>query len=173
MSNFEEVLKSGGHSNSLGRAGEVLSEVRKDHGRIPELFRCISSDDAWVRMRAIDTFEKLVRDEPSLAQPYIFDIFESLTKTPQPSIQWHLAQLFAAIDLDRQQREAATEWLKDRIRTVDVDWIVSVNVMKTLLQFSRDGLTDAGSLRTLFRLQTEHASKSVRKKAGFFLEQLQ
>jgi hypothetical protein len=172
MSNFEEVLKSGGHSNSLGRAGEVLDEVRKDNGRIPELFSCISSDDAWVRMRAIDTFEKLVRKEPTLAQPYLSDIVERLTKNSQPSIQWHIAQMFAKIDLTDQQRAAATEWLKDRIETVGVDWIVSVNVMKTLLQFGRDGSTDAGSLRPLFRVQTQHASKSVRKKAGLFLEQL-
>lgn len=173
MSDFEEKLQSGGHTNSLGRAEEVLSEVRKDNTKLTELYSCISSDDAWVRMRAIDTFEKLVREKPSLAEPYIPDIFGHLTKSSQPSIQWHIAQIFAVISLNNQQREVAIKWLQDRIKTVEVDWIVSVNAMKTLLQFNKAGLIDAGSLRTLFKKQMEHKSQTVRKKAGLFLGQLQ
>ena len=173
MSDFEEKLKSGGHSNSLGRAEEVLNEVRKNHTKIPALYSYIRSDDAWVRMRAVDTFEKLVRENPALAEPFLPDILENLTKSTQPSIQWHIAQMFAEISLSNQQREAAINWLKDKLKTTDVDWIVSVNVMKTLLQFNRAGLVDAGSLETFFQTQTEHTSQSVRKKAGLFLEQLQ
>lgn len=173
MGKFEEILKSGGHTNSLGRAGEILKEVRKDNTKIAELFSCISSDDAWVRMRAIDMFEKIVREKPALAQPYLSDIFENLTKSTQPSIQWHIAQMFAEINLNEQQHEAAIGWLKDRLRTVEVDWIVSVNAMKTLLQFNGEGLANADSLRAVFQVQTKHTSQSVRKKAELFLEQLQ
>lgn len=172
MSNYEEVLMSVGHTNSLGKAGEILSEAREDNSKIPELFRCISSDDAWVRMRAIDTFEKLVREKPSLAEPYLQDIFGILTQSSQPSIQWHLAQVFSEVDLDKQQREAAIEWLQARVKTNEVDWIVSVNAMKTLLKFSKEGLVEASSLKPYFKTQLEHKSPSVRKKAKAFLEQL-
>lgn len=172
MGNFEEILKSGGHSNSLGRAEEVLNEVRKDHTKTAELFRCISSDDAWVRMRAVDTFEKLVREKPSLAQPFLPEIFEDLTKSIQPSIQWHIAQMFAEINLNDRQQADSIKWLKDKLKTVEVDWIVSVNAMKTLLQFNQKGLVASSDLGPLFKTQMEHSSPSVRKKAKLFLDQL-
>jgi hypothetical protein len=173
VSNFEEILKVGGKSNSLGKAGEVLDRVRKDSKKLPELFACISSDDAWVRMRAIDTFEKFVRENPSSVQPYISEIIESLTKSTQPSIQWHIAQLFAEVELDEQQQSVAIHWLKARIETADVDWIVSVNTMKTLLQFNKEGLIKSSELKPLFNTQMNHTSLTVRKKAKLFLAQLQ
>ena len=115
METFEEILTGGGHTNSLGRANEVFDIVQKDHSKLDELYTCISSQDAWVRMRAIDTFEKLVKNEPELAQPYLKAIFADLTKSSQPSVQWHLAQLFIEVELNEQQRESAIAWLKNRL----------------------------------------------------------
>ena len=57
MEAFAEVLTEGGRSNSLGRAGEVVHAVFADRDRLDELWACISHDDAYVRMRAIDSFE--------------------------------------------------------------------------------------------------------------------
>jgi len=172
MESFEEILTVGGHSNSLGRAIEVLQTVQGNHARLDELFSCISADDAWVRMRAIDTFEKLVKDKPELAQPYLSSIFSQLTKSEQPSIQWHVAQIFAEVALSDAERNEAVKWLKQRIKSTDVDWIVSVNVMKTLLSFCKQKYISAGELEPLFKTQATHSSKSVRKKATLFLEEL-
>lgn len=173
MELFEEILAVGGHSNSLGRAGEVLRITQSDNSRLDELFSCISADDAWVRMRAIDTFEKLVKDKPALAQPYLPTIFSNLTKSSQPSIQWHLAQLFSEVELTAKERSEAIAWLKNMITTTEVDWIVSVNAMKALLLFHQNGFIAASDIVPVCKVQEEHASKSVRKKAAAFLSSLQ
>ena len=172
MESFAEILLAGGHANSLGRSNEVLEIVRKDTSKLDELFSCISADDAWVRMRAIDTFEKLVKEQPALVQPYLKSILNELTKSEQPSIQWHLAQIFGEAALSDSQRKDVIAWLKARVTTTEVDWIVSVNVMKTLLAFCKSGFMRADELAPLFKTQSEHPSKSVRKKAAVFLQEL-
>ena len=173
MELFEEILKVGGHSNSLGRASEVLEVVRNDQSRLDELFDCIFADDAWVRMRAIDSFEKIIKDNPLWVSPYLDRILSELTHSAQPSIQWHLAQIFAEVALTDKQRSEAITWLNHMITTTDVDWIVSVNVMKALLYFDRDKFVLARDIQPLFKIQEGHASKSVRKKATEFLLSLE
>lgn len=172
MESFEEILTAGGHSNSLGRAAEVLQIVQDDNSRVGELFDCVSADDAWVRMRAIDTFEKLIKDKPELVRLYLPDIFSTLTKSNQPSIQWHLAQIFTEVTLTEAQRADALTWLKSKISSTTVDWIVSVNVMRALLSFHKNGHVSSDELKPLFAIQADHTSKSVRKKAGIFLQEL-
>lgn len=172
METFEEILTAGGHTNSLGRLNEVLNQVRSKPSKMSELFACIDSEDAWVRMRAIDAFEKLVKNDPKLAKPYTEALINELTEKDQPSIQWHLAQLYAEIELDQLQRAKAIHWLKSRVSTTGVDWIVSVNVMKTLLHFYVQGCIDRAELKALFEIQVQHDSKTVRKKAQQFLEAL-
>ena len=164
MESFQEILMAGGHTNSLGRAQEVFKVVQHDNSKMGELFNCIRAKDAWVRMRAIDTFEKLVKSDPGLAQPYLPLILTDLTKSNQPSIQWHLAQIFAEVELSKHQQVDAVTWLKRKIVNADVDWIVSVNVMKSLLYFHKTRLISREDLMSLFEIQTKHASKSVRKK---------
>lgn len=169
---FETILSEGGHTNSLGRSGEVYDICKDDPSRIGELFACISADDAWVRMRAIDTFEKLVRDDPAIVKPYLPAIFSDLTKSDQPSIQWHLAQIFQEVELDDDQEKTAIAWLENRISSTEVDWIVAANSMKSLMYFNKKGALNAEELRPLFEIQLNHHSKSVRKKAGQFLDAL-
>ncbi len=165
MDSYESILAVGGKTNSLGRASEVIESVYSDPSRLEELFDCVFADDAWVRMRAIDSFEKMLRHKPEWAEPYMGRIFDDLTKSAQPSIQWHLAQIFAEVQLSKEQEKHAVLWLKHNIQTTDVDWIVSVNIMKALLHFQQKGLIEAGEVKRLFKVQEGHKSKSVRKKA--------
>ena len=166
MDSYENILAVGGKTNSLGRANEVIESVYSDPSRLGELFRCVSADDAWVRMRAIDSFEKIIKDKPEWIRPYLDTIFSDLTQNSQPSIQWHLAQIFSEVRLTNEQRDSAIMWLKDKIKTTDIDWIVSVNVMKALVHFHKDGFVMANELRPLLEIQAGHKSKSVRKKAA-------
>jgi hypothetical protein len=165
MDSYESILTIGGKTNSLGRASEVIEDVYSSPSRLEELFNCIFADDAWVRMRAIDSFEKILRDKPEWVRPYLARIFNDLTQSTQPSIQWHLAQIFAEVQLTNEQEGHAIMWLKHKIETTNVDWIVSVNAMKTLLHFQQKGVVSADELRQLFKIQETHKSKSVRKKA--------
>lgn len=172
MEAFADVLTEAGRSNSLGRAGEVVAAVLDDRGRLDELWACIGDDDAYVRLRAIDSFEKVVNEQPAWADPYVARIVDELTDSRQPSVQWHVAQLFRQVQLAQDQRERAILWLRAWLTTTDVDWIVSVNCMRTLLDFHERGHVEAEVLRQLFEVQRDHHSKTVRRKAGDFLADL-
>ncbi len=172
MESFEDVLAVGGHANSLGRSAEVLKLVQTDRNRVKELFECIFAEDAWVRMRAIDTFEKLVRNNPAATKPFVQRIVSDLTKSEQASIQWHVAQLFTEIELDDKQTSHAIKWLKKRLSTTEVDWIVAVESMKALIHFHEQGSVLSEDLPTLFAIQKDHSSNTVRKKAQMFLDDL-
>ena len=170
MERFEDVLAVGGRSNSLGRAGEVLEAVRADPSRTEELFACIAAEDPWVRMRAVDTFEKLVREDPSRGRPWVGRVLGELTRSEQPSVQWHVAQLLDLVELTGAERRTALSWLEERVATTEVDWIVSVQAMTTLVSIWRAGHVDRGRLDALLAVQEQHRSASVRRKAARFRE---
>lgn len=172
MEEFKDILAAGGKANSLGRSGEVLEVVLNSRSLLNELYDCLFDDDAWVRMRAADCLEKVCREHPRWIEPFIDRMFDELAASSQPSIQWHLAQIFAEVKLSKSQQEKATAWLKNVLASATVDWIVSVNAMKTLLQFHRDGLVARADIEPLFMLQQQHKSNTVRKKSTQFLSDL-
>ena len=172
MEPFVDILAVGGKANSLGRSAEVLEAVLSDRTRLAELYDCLFADDAWVRMRAADCLEKVCRQHPEWVEPYVDRIFDELASSTQPSIQWHLAQVFAQVKLTPAQRKKAIEWLKSTLAVPTVDWIVAVNAMKTLLQFCREGLVASSDIVPLFELQQRHKSNTVRKKSAQFLSEL-
>jgi hypothetical protein len=162
---FADMLAVGGKTNSLGRAGEVLRIVLGDESRLGELYRCIFDPDAWVRMRAIDTFEKVCRVHPEQIEPYIDRFPEELATSTQPSILWHLAELYGELELNEKQKDFAIKWLKRLLSTKDVDWIVAANAMNTLAQFVREGTIPPDEMVPLLRVQQGHKSKAVVKRA--------
>ncbi len=166
---FVNILMEGGHANSLGRAEEVLNEVIEDKSRLAELYECICHDDAWVRMRAIDTIEKVCRVHPDWISPYIDKMLSELTKSTQASILWHLAQIFGEVVLDDNQKEHAIKWLETLLSSKDVDWIVSSNSMGALAQFTRNGLFPNSKLVSLLKVQQGHKSNAVKKRANKLL----
>jgi hypothetical protein len=172
MEKFAAILSVGGKTNSLGRSAEVLEAVLGNQDRLPELYDCLFADDAWVRMRAADCLEKVCRQHPNWVESYVDRMFSELTTSTQPSIQWHLAQIFAQVELTPGQQKKAVEWLKNTLAAPAVDWIVAVNVMKTLLQFQRAGFVTSGDIAPLFELQQQHKSNTVRKKSVQFLREL-
>ncbi len=172
MERFIDILRVGGKTNSLGRASEVINSVLADRSMLDDLYQCMFADDPWARMRAADSFEKICRVHPDWIEPYVERMLHDLTTSMQPSIQWHLAQIIGEVRLSNSQRQRAVAWLKQVLSSNEVDWIVSVNVMKTLLQFHRDGLVSKNEITPLFELQQLHRSNAVRKKATQFLQDI-
>jgi hypothetical protein len=166
---FIDIFMEGGHANSLGRSAEVMDTVLEDKSRLAELYECICHDDAWVRMRAIDSIEKVCRVHPDWISPYIDKMLSELTKSTQASILWHLAQIFGEVVLDDNQKEQAIKWLETLLSSKDVDWIVSANSMKTLSQFTRDDFFPTSRLVSLLKVQKGHKSNAVKKRANKLL----
>lgn len=172
MDTFVKILSVGGKTNSLGKAHEVIDAVLADKSKVDELYKCLFFDDSWVRMRAADCLEKVCRVQPDWIEPYIDKMLNDLTVSGQPSIQWHLAQIVAEVELTNNQKVRAVSWLKEVLSSNTIDWIVSVNAMKTLLQFYREKHIEKPELVCLFELQQKHKSNTVQKKAIQFLQSI-
>lgn len=166
------MLKVGGKTNSLGRAAEVVKIVLRDQSRLKELYDCVFVDDAWVRMRAIDSIEKVCRVHPDWLEPYVDRFSKDLATSTQPSIQWHLAEIYGEVQLTPQQKQFAIKWLKKKLASSDADWIVAANSMKTFAQFAQDGSVSRRELIEALQMQQHHASKAVVKRATKLLEEL-
>lgn len=170
---FAEILAVGGKTNSLGRTDEVIQTVLNDKSKLEELYACTFNNDAWVRMRAMDAIEKICREHPEWILPYIDRFQSELAPSEQPSIQWHLAQIYQQVELMPLQKKRAITWLKGLLSNKDVDWIVSANAMGTLMQFFKDGSISKDEVAALIKVQQKHKSKAVVKKMDKYLQALQ
>jgi hypothetical protein len=169
---FVEMLAVGGKSNSLGRVNEVIELVINNKDRLAELFGCVFDDDAWIRMRAVDAIEKICRIHPEWITPYIDKFSQELAPKSQPSIQWHLAQIYSQVSLTSEQKNFVINWLKNLLSTKDVDWIVSANAMVTLVQFTNDDSFPRDEMAALLKIQQKHKSKAVVKRANKLLDEI-
>ena len=164
------MLSVGGKSNSLGMVNEVINKVLKDRTLLDELYDCMFSIDPWVRMRAADAFEKVCREHPKWIEPYISRIQAELSDiSQQPSIQWHLAQIYQQVNLTTEQKQNALSWLTELLSSNEIDWIVAANSMRALAYFTQNGDYPKDKLVSLLRIQLNHKSNTVVKKANKFI----
>lgn len=166
---FADMLAEDGKKNSLGRVNDVIKVVLSDQSRLEELYETISHHDAWVRMRAIDAFEKVCRVHPDWIKTYIDRIQIDLSTSTQPSIQWHVAQIYNEVELSEDQKKRAIKWLIAILSSKEADWIVAANSMSTLADFVRDGDVDKSNLLTVLAIQKAHKSSAVVKRVNKLL----
>lgn len=169
---FADLLAVGGKSNSLGKVNEVIELVLNDRSRLDELYNCLFDEDAWTRMRAADALEKVCRQHPDWLLSYIDRMSDNLAASDQPSIQWHLAQIYRQVDLTTEQKQLAIGWLKRLLSAKDVDWIVAANAMDTLVQFAKNGSLPVIDIVPLLKIQQTHKSNAVIKRANKLLMEL-
>ena len=166
IKNMEAALSVGGKTNSLCRVPEIIDEALSDKALLDELYRCMFSLDPWVRMRAADAFEKVCRLRPQWIEPYLDAIQADLSDaTQQASVQWHIAQMYRQVQMTKSQKQYALRWLTKLLSSDQLDWIVSVNAMKTLMHFTSHGDYPKDELLMLLKIQLKHKSKAVVKKA--------
>jgi hypothetical protein len=169
---FATMLVVGGKSNSLDRVSEVIAQVLDDKSRLSELYACLFEEDPWLRMRAADALEKVCREHPDWLTPYIDRFPDELTTSNQPSILWHLAQIYSEVDLTSAQKRFAINWLRQLLSTTEIDWIVAARAMDTLLQFTEEGSFPRAKMTALLKVQQGHKSKTVVKRADKLLAEL-
>ena len=162
---FADMLE-GGHHNSLGRAEEVVGVVLADHVRLDELFSCLAASDELVRMRAGDALEKVCRERPEWFEPHIEQLLGTVGQIEQPSVQWHLAQMFQHLRgrLSEEQAQRATDLLRRNL-TRSTDWIVLNVTMDVLATWAQDDPALATWLAGELRRLRGDGRKSVAKRA--------
>lgn len=169
---FIAMLAEDGKKNSLGRVNEVIETVLAEPSRLEELYMAMFADDAWVRMRAADAFEKVCRFQPDWIQSYVDRIQTELDTSQQASIQWHIAQIYCEVELNDRQKQHAVQWLADILNTDKIDWIVAANSMKALAYFHDKNEIATEVFAKLLHTQAKHSSQTIRKKASVFLASL-
>lgn len=166
-----EALLSGGRPRTLLGVEEALADLRTDAARLGELIDCCSAADAVVRMRAVDALEKFARERPEFVGAQVERLFAELSDSSQPSIQWHLAQLWAEVPLTSSQHERAAEWLLTTLDTAS-DWIVLSNAMSALAVVAGDDPELRSALRERLRRHAGSRLPSVAKRASRLLAAL-
>ena len=169
---FAHMLADGGKTNSLGRAPEIVGIVLGDKSRLEELYNCLFDSNAWVRMRAADALEKVCREHPDWLAPYIDRLAADFGTNTQASIQWHLAQIYEQVTLTSKQKQIAITWLTGLLATKEVDWIVAANAMDTLVAFTKDGSCPLTDTIALLKVQQQHKSNAVTRRAAKHLAEL-
>lgn len=166
-----EAMLTGGKARTLAGVEDALEDLRTGPSRLGELIDCCSAGDAVVRMRAVDALEKYARERPELVGAHVERLFAELSASTQPSIQWHLAQLWAELPLTASQHGRAAAWLIETLDTAH-DWIVLSNAMSALAVLAGDdpGLRDA--LRERLRRHAGSRLPSVAKRASKLLAAL-
>jgi hypothetical protein len=170
---FAQKLTVGGKTNSLGQAAEVVQTVLHDKTRLVELYGCLSEPDAWIRMRAADSLEKVCRIHPDWFESFVDRLLQDMGSSTQPSLLWHVAQMLGEISLTPPQQQEAAQWLENQLQHADVDWIVAANVMSTLVVFTKNGCISKDKATKLIKSQQDHHSESVRKRAAKLLTELE
>ncbi len=169
---FADMLAIGGKTNSLGRASEVIEAVLQNKALLEELYQCMFDENSWTRMRAVDSLEKICRVHPEWLLPYLDRLQKDFAENTQPSIQWHIAQIYQQVELSPAQKKIAIDWLKHLLSSPEVDWIVAANTMDTLAQFVRDGSVASLDFEALLNTQLKHKSPAVVKRANKYLSKL-
>lgn len=169
---FAEMLR-GGHPNSLGRTEEVVGVVLADRTRLDDLFATIADPDEVVRLRVGDALEKVCRDQPGWFVAHVERLLGDFARIEQPSVQWHLAQMFQRLrdDLSADQAQRATELLQRNL-TRSADWIVLNVTMDVLTGWARHDRALAGWLVPELERLSHDDRKSVAKRASKRLAEL-
>lgn len=131
-----EAMLTGGNPRSLRNAGIVIDAASRRPERLAELMECVFSADEIVRMRASDALEKVCRADPGLLRRFVPRLLGEMSRIEQPSVQWHLAQILAEVQLDEREQAKAITILEHNLDTSS-DWIVTNLTLQALAVFAR------------------------------------
>ncbi len=155
-----EASLTGGDPRTLRNAELVVDAVLRSPAKVGELFDCVFSDDEVVRMRASDALEKVCKQQPELLGRHVERVLVDMAGVPQPSVQWHLAQILGEVALDPDQQAGAVRLLYDNLARFD-DWIVINLTLATLADFARRDPSLRPDFVGILRRYQDSAYKSV------------
>ena len=111
-------MLEGGDKRSIGRSNEVVARVLETPSLMAILFSGMSSPDPIVRMRCADAAEKATALHPEYLGPYKSTLIETLAKTEQKEVRWHVAPMLARLPLSTAEQKCVVEillgYLNDR-----------------------------------------------------------
>lgn len=104
MNTLLELLQ-GGDIRSDGLADEVASDVLLNNELFPFLLEGLDEEDDLIRGRTSHALEKVSRKQPELFQENLEQLILLAQTDKLPMVRWHLAMLFANLDLSTSQTD--------------------------------------------------------------------
>ncbi|MGZ7117653.1 MAG: hypothetical protein ACXVHS_09455 [Methanobacterium sp.] len=104
MNELLELLK-GEDLRSDGAADEVAEEVIQSPSLFDLLFEGLNESDDLVRGRTAHALEKVSRVHPQLFNGYVPALIEVVKNDSLPFVNWHLAMLFANLNLSPDEKK--------------------------------------------------------------------
>lgn len=159
MSKILKKLK-GGDLRSIGKSDKVVQEILDKPFLFKEVFEGMLSSDPIVRMRSADAVEKVSAKHPEYLQPFKSKLINEISKIKQQEIQWHAAQMFSYIKIDKTERDKIIKILLSYIKTTDSN-IVKVFSMQTLADFAEKDQQLNPQIMKLIKEMMKKGSPSV------------
>jgi DNA-directed RNA polymerase subunit F len=123
-----------GDLKTTGKSDELAKKAMNNPSMIKELVLSINNEDKGVRMRAVDSVQKISELKPEAIKHYKKE-FIKFSTINQKEVRWHLAQIYPVLDLNHHEREGILNKLQEWIKT-DESNIVKVFSMQAIYDFS-------------------------------------
>jgi hypothetical protein len=154
---------AGGDRRSIGLSNEVVAHILKHRASLEALMDAIDCDDPVVRMRATDAAEKIAAKRPEWMARRADRLIRIAEASCQQEVRWHMAQIFARLDLTPDQTRAATEimfrYLNDDSR------IVRVSAITALASFASNDVRLRAKVMPLIEEMAKTGSPAERARA--------
>ncbi|WP_028856256.1 hypothetical protein [Psychrilyobacter atlanticus] len=159
---MSQVLKKlkGGDLRSIGKSDEVVQEILDNPSLFSEVFEGMLSNDPIIKMRSADAVEKVSAKHPEYLQPFKTKLINEISKVKQQEVQWHAAQMFSYIKIDKTERNKIINILLSYIKTTDSN-IVKVFSMQTLADFAEKDQQLQPQIVKLIRQMMEQGTPSI------------
>jgi hypothetical protein len=135
MSEILEWLR-GGDLRSIGRSEEVVKAVLETPALFDEVIAGMTDDDPLIRMRASDAVEKITKIHPEMLTSHKEMILNTISKSEQKEVRWHVAQILPRLDLTEEEIQTAIGILRGYLG--DDSRIVRTFAMDALVGFVED-----------------------------------
>jgi len=130
MSKILQKLK-GEDLRSIGKADEVVQDILHKPSLFKEVFEGMLNNDPVIRMRSADAIEKVSAKHPEYLQPFKSKLINKVSKIKQQEVQWHAAQMFSYVKINKTERDKIMKILLSYIKTSKSN-IVKTFSMQTL-----------------------------------------
>jgi len=127
---------SGGDLRSIGKADEVVSEI-KSQMDFDILFDFLLSDNRLIAMRAADAIEKITMKRADFLCGHKEEVLALCKRADNIEFKWHLALLLSRLPFTENEHAEVFEVLSSWLIDPRESKIVRVNSMQALFEISK------------------------------------
>jgi hypothetical protein len=151
---------------------EAIVEVEKKPVLFAQLIKGMNSDDPLVRMRCADAAEKLTIKHPDWLQPHKRALLNTIAKSEQQEVRWHVAQMLPRLKLTSAERRRAVSLMRGYLD--DKSKIVRTFALQAMADLSmQDAALQSEVIEVIQLRLAADTSAAVQSRGRKLLKQLQ